>query len=75
MRPGAGLERIPTSTHTTMAKPQIRFAPIAPRLAAMSPDDVARLEDRLRLRRRLRRGPSGAIAYSARANAIEGRTR
>ncbi|MES2098994.1 MAG: methyltransferase domain-containing protein [Pseudomonadota bacterium] len=43
---------------------------LAPRLAAMPPDDVARLQQRLR--ERLGADAEGRITYSARANAIRG---
>lgn len=43
---------------------------LAPRLAAMPPDDVARLQQRLR--ERLGADAEGRITYSARANAIKG---
>jgi SAM-dependent methyltransferase len=44
--------------------------PIAPRLAALTPADVSRLQDRMR--ERLPADAAGGITYSARANAIKG---
>ena len=44
---------------------------VGPQLAAMAPDDIARLQERLRAQ--LPEDPAGRITYSARANAVEGR--
>jgi SAM-dependent methyltransferase len=44
---------------------------LAPRLAAMAPNDAASLQERLRLR--LAPGADGRISYSATANAVKGR--
>ena len=44
---------------------------VAPRLAAMTPDNVALLEERLRAR--LPADAAGRITYGARANAVKGR--
>ena len=44
---------------------------VAPKIAAMAPDDVERLKTRLRAR--LPADASGRITYSARANAVKGR--
>ena len=44
---------------------------VAPRLAAMTPDNVALLKERLRAR--LKADAAGRITYGARANAVKGR--
>ena len=44
---------------------------LAPKIAAMPPDELARLKNRLQAR--LSADPSGRITYEARANAIKGR--
>jgi SAM-dependent methyltransferase len=46
---------------------------VGPQLAAMAPDDLARL--RARMRARLRADAAGRITCSARANAVKGRVR
>jgi len=77
---GAGLESVDTKAVTVQRifadfdafwSVSTRMGNIQPALAAMTPDEVARLQGRVRMR--LPADAEGRIAYAARANAIKGR--